>query len=273
MSSSQPAIECNGVSYTYGRGAPALRGISLTVKRGELLAVVGPNGGGKTTFIKLLLGLLNPTEGDMRVLGMPPARARREGRIGYVPQRSTAQRQFPISVAQMVALGSSKAKAHDALELVGIPDLAHEHIGALSGGQFQRAIIARALAAKPELLLLDEPAVGIDAKGQAEFEGILKRIREERSITLVLVSHDLRTIATGGASCDRVACLRQSLHFHNAPDGLTPAILGEVFRHDLEWVFGDVHVDAHHASECQNDHHHKTGPDGDGNTGSGGSSA
>jgi len=255
MPATQPAIECTGVSFAYDRGATALRDVSLTVDRGELLAVVGPNGGGKTTFIKLLLGLLSPTAGTVRVLGLNPARARREGRIGYVPQRSTAQMHFPISVEQMVALGSNPAQARAALELVRIPELAREHVGALSGGQFQRAMIARALAMEPELLLLDEPAVGIDAKGQQEFEGILKSIRNERSITLVLVSHDLRTIATGGASCDRVACLRQSLHFHNAPDGLTPSILGEVFRHDLEWVFGDVHVDAHKASECDHDHH------------------
>lgn len=251
-----PAIECTGVTYAYERGAPALRDVSLRVDPGELLAVVGPNGGGKTTFIKILTGFLSPTRGTVRVLGTTPAAARRAGRIGYVPQRSSANRDFPISVEQMVALTSDAARARGAMDLVNISPLARTHVGALSGGQFQRALIARALAMEPEILLLDEPAVGIDAKGQAEFEAILRRIRAERSLTLVLVSHDLRTIATGGASCDRVACLRRTLHFHAAPDGLTPAILGEVFRHDLEWVFGDVHVDAHPASECEHDHPH-----------------
>lgn len=264
------AIECCSVSYSYDRRGSAIEDVSLSVARGELLAVVGPNGGGKTTFVNLLMGFLRPTKGEVRILGGSPLRARRAGQIGYVPQRSTAERGFPISVEQMVALGADRARAHAALDLVNAGELANKHVGALSGGQFQRALIARALAMEPEILLLDEPAVGIDAKGQAEFAQILKRIREERSLALVLVSHDLRTIATGGASCDRVACLRRSLHFHDAPGGLTPGILGEVFRHDLEWVFGDVHVDAHHASECEHDHHGAHTPEGNGNGNGGG---
>lgn len=259
------AIRCESVGYAYEGGVEALRDVSLTVDRGEMLAVVGPNGGGKTTFIRLLLGMIEPTRGRLRVLGLSPERARRAGMIGYVPQHSRANRRFPISVEKMVALSSDRVRAREALSLVGLGELGDRHVGALSGGQFQRALIARSLAMEPELLLLDEPSVGIDAGGQAEFARLLSRIHDEREMTVVLVSHDLRTIATGGASCDRVACLRRTLHFHDAPGGLTPAILGEVFRHDLEWVFGDVHIDAHTAESCDHDHphdHHENGADG-----------
>jgi len=115
----------------------------------------------------------------------------------------------------------------------------------------QRVWIARALANRPRLLLLDEPTVGIDPAGQQQFSDLLTRLRNEMDLTIVVVSHDLRTVAAG---CDRVACLARTLHFHDAPGGLTPAVLAEVFRHDVSAIFGDVHIDAHRAAECS--HHH-----------------
>ena len=134
--------------------------------------------------------------------------------------------------------------------------MAGRHFGSLSGGQMQRVLMARALAGSPRLLLLDEPTVGIDAAGQQQFSEMLRRVQGELGVTVIIVSHDIRTVAAG---CDRVACLSRTLHFHAAPAGLTPAVLAEVFRHDVSAIFGDVHVDAHSAGECCG---HEHGPSG-----------
>ena len=121
--------------------------------------------------------------------------------------------------------------------------------------------IARALAAEARVLALDEPTVGIDAVGQKQFAELVRTLHRDLGLAVLLVSHDLRTIAGGAATCDRVACLRGKLHFHASPTGITPQILAEVFQHDLAGVFGDVHVDAHKASECGHDHGHSAGED------------
>lgn len=263
------AVEIEGLSYTYpARGlrdeaVPALKGVSLTVERGSRLGILGPNGGGKSTLVKLILGLLTPDAGRVRVLGRAPEDARRAGLVGYLPQRITAEVDWPVSVVQAVAMPlaarapawrlrdrASEAAALRALELVGMADLARRPVGALSGGQLQRAMIARAVAGQPELLVLDEPTVGVDAAGQGRFADLIARLHEELGITIVTVSHDLRAVAAGS---DRVACLRRTLHFHDAPSGLTPSILAEVFAHDMEAVFGRVHVDAHAAAACAAD--------------------
>jgi zinc transport system ATP-binding protein len=118
---------------------------------------------------------------------------------------------------------------------VGLGDLAERPIGALSGGQLQRALIARALACTPKLLVLDEPTVGIDAAGQAQFAELLTTVHQQLGLTLLIVSHDLRAIAAG---CDRVACLSCRLHSHTSPQGLTPAVLAELFSHDVAGLAG-----------------------------------
>lgn len=266
------ALEYRGVSYSYpGVEAPALESISFAVHAGERLGILGPNGGGKSTLLKLTLGLLEPRSGDIRVCGRSPHEARRAGLVGYVPQKVDAELAFPLSVRQVVTMplvvalapwkrapAETLRRADEALSMVGASELAERPIGGLSGGQLQRVMIARAIAPRPKLLLLDEPTVGIDVTGQRRFADLLQSLRERLGVTIVVVSHDIRTIAAG---CDRVACLARTLHFHDAPAGLTPQVLGEVFRHDIAEVFGDVHVDAHAASSCHVDavehaHHH-----------------
>jgi zinc transport system ATP-binding protein len=238
------AIEMQGVTFAYGaEDEPVVEGISLEVARGERLGILGPNGGGKSTLLKLLLGELSPRSGTVRVLGEDPRRAREAGRIGYLPQRVTAELSFPLSVRQVVEQGVSagvpawrglgaerRGRAARALDLVGATDLADRPVGRLSGGQLQRALIARAVAADPKVLLLDEPTVGIDVSGQQRFGSMLETLRAELGLTVVIVSHELATIA---ATSDRVACLRRTLHFHDAPHGLTPGVLAEVFSHDV----------------------------------------
>lgn len=266
------AIEYRGVSYTYrapsGRPGekPALQNVSLDVREGERLGILGPNGGGKSTLLKLTLGLLDAQAGSIRVLGMSPDAARKKHLIGYVPQRNLAELRFPLSVRQVVTMGASlgvpawrslprerRERVGEALAALGIESIAERPIGELSGGQLQRAMVARAIAANPRILVLDEPTVGVDPAGQQQFAEMLVKLHARFALTMVIVSHDLRTIAAG---CDRIACLSCTLHSHVAPEGLTPAVLAEVFRHDVAAIFGDVHVDAHSASECDHGHAH-----------------
>lgn len=263
MSTSSPAVEFEGVSFAYpGAPAPALENISLRVHEGERLGILGPNGGGKSTLIKILLGLFQPSAGVVRVFGVSPAEARRRGLIGYVPQRPDIELAMPISVREVVTLGAAwqtppwksvprdvRDRVNRMLNLVGAEQFADKPIGALSGGQLQRAMIARSLAARAKVLALDEPTVGIDAAGQQRFAELLKSIHGELRLTMLVVSHDLRAIVAGS---DRVACLARRLHSHTSPAGLTPQVLAELFSHDvagLGGVFAGMHVHAHGAGE------------------------
>lgn len=254
-----------------GRSRLVLDRVSLGVEEGHCLGILGPNGGGKSTLLKLTLGLLRPQSGEIRVLGMAPEAARRRRIVGYVPQRLEAELAFPLSVRQVVSMSATiglspwrsmsaeaKAAVEEAIAAVGAGAIADKPIGELSGGQVQRAMIARALACRPRVLILDEPTVGIDPAGQQQFARMLHELRAGRPLTIVVVSHDIRTVAAG---CDRIACLARTLHSHVTPQGLTPAALAEVFRHDVAAIFGDVHVDAHAAAACSDPTHaHIHGP-------------
>ena len=264
----------DSVSFTYpGAGERALTDVSIGVRAGEHLGIVGPNGGGKSTLLKLLVGVLVPAAGRVSVAGCEPGVARRERLVGYVPQRSEAGLDWPISVRQAVALplaagrtgftrggAQERARVDEALGVVGITDLGERRIGTLSGGLFLRAMIARAVASGACVLALDEPTVGVDAEGQQRFADLMRRLRERVGLTVVIVSHDLRAIAAG---CDRVACLARTLHYHDAPSGLTPQVLAQVFRHDVEGVFGAVHIDAHEAADCDDPSHGHGQPPGE----------
>jgi zinc transport system ATP-binding protein len=274
----QPAISYSGVTYRYprrGRGdAPltALEDVTLTVMERDCLGILGPNGGGKTTLLKLTLGLLPTQAGRISIFGQTPAEACRRGIIGYVPQRTESELSFPLTVRQVIEMSASwrlvpwrgldKAAAKhidEVMSLLGIAELADRPIGGLSGGQVQRAMIARALAPSPRILLLDEPTVGVDIAGQQRFASLIGALRDRFGVTIVMVTHSLRTLAAG---CERVACLSRRLHSHGTPAGLTPAVLAEVFQHDVAAIFGDVHVDAHHASQCDDPAHHHHGEHG-----------
>jgi len=263
---SLPAIEFDRVSHRYeGTSAPTLENITLCVEQGERLGILGPNGAGKTTLVRIALGLLRPTTGTIRIFGKAPSEARKARWIGYVPQRTAAELAFPLSVQQVVAMptavgckpwqrpGASAQKAvSQALALTGCEGFADLPIGRVSGGQLQRTMIARALAAQPRLLVLDEPTIGIDTAGQQQFAEMLELVQDQLGVTIVIVTHDLRTVAAG---CDRVACLHRTLHAHVSPEGLTPAVLAEVFRHEVEGIFGSVHIDAHTAADCDDPTH------------------
>lgn len=273
----QPAVEFANVTFRYpGAATAALQGVTLSVGPGERLGILGPNGGGKSTLIKLMLGLLQPQQGTVTVCGMPPRQARRAGVIGYVAQRMDAELALPVSVREIVTLGAAwrvspfsavprdaKERVEKMLRLTGADAFADRPVGKLSGGQMQRAMIARALAADAKVLALDEPTVGIDAPGQQMFADLLARIHRELGVTIMVVSHDLRAIVAGS---DRVACLARRLHSHTSPQGLTPQVLAELFSHDVVGMgalggpLAGMHVHAHGAHEpCAHDHDHAPG--------------
>ena len=173
----------------------------------------------------------------------PREAVRRGGVIGYVPQRAQFEWQFPVSAEQVVMMGltgktglfrrhsrADRDYARQMMDRVGILNLKSRPIGELSGGQQQRCFIARALAARPPILILDEPLVGIDEAGQRQFAKFIHELHESLKLTVIIVSHDLQAIAAG---CNRVACLKQSIHYHAAPVGLTREVLAEVFNHEI----------------------------------------
>ncbi len=243
------AICVDRVGYCYATadgGAPAwaLRDVTLHVQRGCSLGIIGPNGAGKTTLLKIILGLLGGYTGRVEVLGLPPTAACRRGNIvGYVPQRHQTEWRFPLSVRQVALMGlvgktgllrwysrTDRQYVESLLERLGIAALADRPIGDLSGGQQQRCFIARALAARPKILILDEPLVGIDEAGQRQFAELINDLHRSLDLTMVIVSHDIRAIAT---SCSKVACLNQTIHYHDSPAGLTEDVLREVFQHEI----------------------------------------
>ena len=222
------AIELERVSFSYG-GPLVLEDIDLTVANGEFLGLVGPNASGKSTLLKVMLGLFRPTAGRVRVLGRSPVDARHA--IGYVPQFATFRRDFPILVQDMVLLGrlgatrvlggyraEDRAAAERAMREAQVWDVRANPIGMLSGGQLQRALVARALVSNPEILILDEPTSNIDVLAEADIFQLFRTLNER--MTIVVVSHDVGFITQ---YVHRVACLNRTLVCH--PTG---AITGEV---------------------------------------------
>lgn len=239
-------IEIHDLYFAYGRQT-VLEGIELNVPAGSALGVIGPNGGGKTTLLHLLLGLLKPERGSITIDSLTPAQAVAKGdRVGFLPQRWTIPNRFPLNVRQAVCLGlvgkTGLFKTHSPedlahvdrlLDLVGLKDLRDRPVGTLSGGQLQRVFLARSLANRPRLLLLDEPTTGIDLSGQKRFIEVLATLRREMNLSIVFISHDLRAVTT---LCDRIACLDVRLHYHDVPQHLPPELVYRMFSCDLEAI-------------------------------------
>lgn len=193
------AVEVRDAVVRYA-GVPVLDSVSLRIPESAILAIVGPNGGGKTTLLKLMVGLLEPDSGSVSILG-GPARAHDPSLVGYVPQIKRLDRRFPALAAELVASGlngrwpwrlsaADRARAQEALEAAGAGGLGGRALGTLSGGQLQRVYLARGIIRRPRLLLLDEPATGVDTPGQAEFLQVLESHRKATGCTIVLVTHD-----------------------------------------------------------------------------------
>jgi zinc transport system ATP-binding protein len=219
-------VELERVSVRYGE-VVALEDIDLAVDAGDFLGVIGPNGSGKTSLIRVMLGLLAPGAGEVRLFGRSPATFRQWERLGYVPQRVSLDSGLPATVEEVVETGlvarlgvlgrvraSDRARVRGALDRVAMADHAARRIADLSAGQQQRVLIARALVTAPELLVLDEPTGGVDPDAQASFHGLLRHLNREQGVTLVLVSHDIAVVAH---EVTKLACLNRRLVYHGPP--------------------------------------------------------
>ncbi len=209
----KPIILFDHVSFSYAK-VPTLKEVSFQIDEGEFVGIFGPNGGGKTTLLKLIMGFLEPDMGNIEVFGKSPQKA--QYLIGYVPQRLLFDRQFPISVLEFVLSGrlsrlpwygrfsqQDRQAALEALEKVDMADHKSRAFGTLSGGQAQRTLIARALVSDPKLLLLDEPTTSVDPQSEKEIYDILKQL--QKKMTILMVTHNLRAAVE---QVERVLCVQ-----------------------------------------------------------------
>jgi zinc transport system ATP-binding protein len=235
-----PAVKLVDVSFAYD-GPAVLEGVNLELGEGEFLGVVGPNAGGKSTLLKLVLGLLEPQAGQVQVLGRPPREGRKQ--IGYVSQYPTFRRDFPISVAHAVLMGRlrhgwlpgrfrnrDREIARQAMEETEVVDLAGRQLYTLSGGQLQRVLLARALACEPRILILDEPTANIDMRIETDIFDLLEQLN--RRMTIIVVSHDIGFISR---YVNRVACLNRSLMCHHTAD-IDGKVISELYGSEVRMV-------------------------------------
>ncbi len=221
-------------------GRRILEDVSLTIGPGEFLGLIGPNGGGKTTLLRVLLGLVQPTHGE--VIWSETAGGRRP-KIGYVPQRVAVDSSFPLCAQELVRQGADgrwpawgarrvavHQRAEELLEAVGLSDHADTPFVHLSGGQQRRLLLARALMNRPSLLLLDEPTAGVDTAGVESFLALLRALAHE-GLTVLLVSHDIPLVA---AHADRLACLARRLHWHGPANALDEEVIRQAYACELE---------------------------------------
>ncbi|CAM5678467.1 ABC transporter OS=Streptomyces fumanus OX=67302 GN=GCM10018772_02980 PE=4 SV=1 [Streptomyces fumanus] len=222
--SDEPVISLRGVRAELG-SRPVLRGIDLTVRRGEVVALLGANGSGKSTAVRTIIGQVPVSAGQVELFGTPRRRFRDWARVGYVPQRTTAAGGVPATVTEVVSSGrlsrtrfglfrkADHAAVRAALDLVGMADRAKDPVDALSGGQHQRVLIARALAAAPDLLIMDEPMAGVDLASQ---EILAATLREQvaAGTTVLLVLHELGPLEP---LIDRAVVLRDGCVLHDGP--------------------------------------------------------
>ena len=252
------AVSFHNVGVEYGP-VLALDGVSFSVENGSLSGIIGPNGGGKSTLLKTVVGLVKPNRGQVLVDGRPSHRMRR--RIGFVPQLEQVDWHFPATVWDVVMMGLTPSRglfrshsranrdaAGDALATVGLQDLRHRGIGELSGGQRRRALLARAIASHPSVLLLDEPMTGLDANSQHSFLDIIDRLREGGA-TVIMCTHNLTCVS---ARASDVAVINGRLIAYGPPEEvLLESVLADAFGHQLV---------VHGSGEALALHHHEHRP-------------
>lgn len=215
------ALRLHGVSFSYEKGPPVLRDVDLAVERGEFLAIAGPNGGGKTTLLRLVLGLEQPSSGKVELLVR---------RLAYLPQRAQASVDAPLTVRELVTAGraprtrligplatADRSAVRQAIARVGLAPQADRRLTALSGGQQQRAFIAKALAAEPELLALDEPTTGVDTEAQEAIAALLQQLRADLGMTVLYVSHEFGAVER---FVQRIVLVRGRIVFDGSPADL-----------------------------------------------------
>lgn len=250
----EPAIEVRNLEVRRG-GSTVITDASFTIYRGDYVGIVGPNGGGKTTLVEAILGLLPKTKGEIKIFGKPIEEFDQWERIAYVPQHATNfDEMFPLSVKELVAQGritraniGKKLKKEDwkkveeAMEFLEISHLADRRIGKLSGGQKQRAFIARAIAREPEVLVLDEPAAGVDPAVQEKFYKLLSNLNLKKGTTIISVSHDLSVVF---CRMSKVLCVNQKIYSCEVNESTEPEkVLRQIYGDHFHFVF--------HKHECR----------------------
>jgi len=239
----------DSVSFSYGRNL-VVQDADFDIYKGESVCVIGPNGGGKSTLLKLMLGLLTPDQGNVRLFGESAKRAR--SRVGYVPQQIEFDPLFPVSALDVALMGrmhrgsfgfvrqADRVAAQEALDKMGLADEAKQPFASLSGGQRQAVLIARALVAEAELLLLDEPTAHVDVAAEERLMASLKALGPE--LTIITVSHDLAFVSR---SVPKVVCVNKCVHVHPTIK-LTEARIRELYGHEVRMVqHAHEHLDSH----------------------------
>jgi zinc transport system ATP-binding protein len=252
-----PVIELNHIYYRYDR-ENVLEDVSLKIEKGAFLGIVGPNGSGKSTLLKLILGLIKPQKGTIKLFGEEIKHFKDQQKIGFVSQKANSFNSgFPATVYEVVASGLTKKlglfrffkkqdeeKIVKVIKSVGMEQYMNRNIGELSGGQQQRIFIARALVSEPELLILDEPTVGVDAENVQSFYEMLAGLNQT-GITLLLVTHDIGAISD---KVTNVACLNKGLFFHGTSNEFEEQKvngISQIYGHDVHLLSHDHHEGAH----------------------------
>ncbi|MEW6418616.1 MAG: metal ABC transporter ATP-binding protein [Nitrospirota bacterium] len=245
------AIEIKNLTVKLN-GREVLKDINLSLDEGRFIGIVGPNGGGKTTLLRAILGLIKPASGEILIFGRPPEKGLRKGSIfGYLPQTIKVRPDFPVRVIDVVMMGrygkigmlrwpgeKDRRKAMECLSMMNVEEIKDVPFGQLSGGQQQRASIARALAGEPKILILDEPSTSIDVVGQEDFYHLLKGLQKKFGITILMASHDIGAITT---YVDEIACLNYIFHYQGNPLGaLNETVLTELYGKKVDLL---LHTD------------------------------
>lgn len=244
-------VEIRDLSFAYN-GAPVLENVNLTVRGRDFLSIVGPNAGGKTTLVKLMLGLITPQQGTVRVFGVPPEKTR--SRVGYMPQNASLDLHFPVSVIDVVMMGhlgrgrqwgfygrDEKTKACEALKLLEMENVQDRPFSDLSGGQRQRVLIARALVVEPELLILDEPTSNVDMAIERELFEVLSELNKRAPV--IVVTHDIGFVSN---YVKNVACVNRKVVVHPTSE-ITGEMISEIYGSDVRMVRHDARGQGGHS--------------------------
>lgn len=241
-------LKIDRLSFNRSADESILKEINLSLDSSETLGIIGPNGGGKSTLLKLIVGLLNPSSGYIHFYGKL---------MGYLPQISKTENVFPITIDDVLNFSVLKHKGKlspaEVLELVGLTKPISTLMTKLSGGERQRVHLARALMSGPDLLILDEPTQGLDSSGQDQLLSLITKIKAEFQTSIIIVDHNINQLIK---HCDKILCLNRTQHWHNHKDLLNKSVLESIYHCEFEHIL--IHekdeLGEHHA--CEHDHHH-----------------